>query len=223
MDANQLIDRFIISCSHDLRSPLASIKGLVQVAELQPHTAEVHECLEHITTTTDKMERLLKSLEEFLVINHHVTEKIASNCEDMTASVLTKFENNLDKEAITLEKNIQVEEHWSIDPYTFPLMLTHLLNNAVMFQDKRKKKKNIKVNVLSKEGVTLLQVCDNGIGMPSAIQPHIFKPFYRGNEQVHGLGMGLFQLSLLAEKSNSKLFFTSKINKGSTFNIAIPA
>lgn len=223
MDANQLIDCFIVSCSHDLRSPLASIKGLVQVAELHPHTAEVHECLEHINSTTDKMEKLLKSLEEFMVTNHHVMEKVATNCEEITARVLENYDETLEKESISLEKTILVEEHWSIDPYTFPLMLTHLLDNAVMFQDRRKKKKHIKVNVLTREGVTLLQVSDNGIGISSAIQPHIFKPFYKGSEQSTGLGMGLFQLSHLVEKSNSQLFFTSKKNEGSTFNIAIPA
>lgn len=223
MDANQLIDRFITSCSHDLRSPITSIKGLVQIAELHPHTAEIHECLERINNTTDKMEKLLKSLEEFLVTNHHVTEKVASNCEEMTNSVLKSFEDIIDKESITLKKNIKVASKWQVDPYTFPLMLVHLLNNAVMFQDKRKKKKHIKLTVLTRDGFTLLQVSDNGIGVPSDVQPHIFKPFYKGNENANGLGMGLFQLSHLVKKSDSQLFLISKENEGSTFSIAIPA
>jgi signal transduction histidine kinase len=222
MDANQLIDRFITSCSHDLRSPLTSIKGLVQVAELQPHTAEVHECLERINSTTDKMEKLLQSLEEFLATNNHTTEKVTSNCEEMTSTVLRDFEDMLDQESITLRKNIKIAEQ-NIDPYTFPLMLTHLLSNAVMFQDKRKKKKQIKIDIGVQDRFVLLQVSDNGIGIPATIQPHIFKPFYRGSEYSTGLGMGLFQLSRLVEKSNSQLFLISKENEGSTFSLAIPA
>lgn len=223
MDANQLIDRFITSCSHDLRSPITSIKGLVQVAELHPHTAEIHECLERINSTTDKMEKLLKSLEEFLVTNHHVTEKVKADCELMTSSVLKSFEDILDQESITLKKNIKVAEEWQVDPYSFPLILTHLLNNAVMFQDARKKKKQIKLNVHVRDRFTLLQVSDNGIGIPQHVQPHIFKPFYKGSEKSNGIGMGLFQLSQLVEKSNGQLFLISKENEGSTFSIAIPA
>lgn len=223
MDANQLIDQFITSCSHDLRSPIASIKGLVQVAELHPHTAEIHECLEHINSTTDKMEKLLKSLEEFLVTNHHVTEKITGNCEEMTNNVLKSFEDILDKESITLKKNIKVSVQSQIDPYTFPLMLTHLISNATMFQDKRRKKKNIKLNMLTRDRFTLLQVSDNGIGIPAEVLPHIFKPFFRGSEHSNGIGMGLFQLSHLVEKSGAQLYLTSKENEGSTFSIAIPA
>ncbi|GCC53273.1 hypothetical protein SanaruYs_35160 [Chryseotalea sanaruensis] len=223
MDANQLIDRFITSCSHDLRSPLTSIKGLVQVAELHPHTAEIHECLERINSTTDKMEKLLKSLEEFLITNHHITKKVNVDCEEMTNSVLKSFEDILDQKSITLKKNIKVAEECQIDPYSFPLILTHLLNNAVMFQDSRKKKKQIKLNVHARDRFTLLQVSDNGIGIPQHVQPHIFKPFYKGSEKSNGLGMGLFQLSHLIEKSDSQLFLISKENEGSTFSIAIPA
>lgn len=222
MDANQLIDRFITSCSHDLRSPITSIKGLVQVAELHPHTAEIHECLERINSTTDKMEKLLQSLEEFLITNQHVTEKVSGACEALTNSVLKGYEEMLDQESITLKKDIKVAEQ-NIDPYTFPLMLTHLLNNAVMFQDKRKKKKQIKLNIHTQDRFTLLQVSDNGIGIPAAVQPNIFKPFYRGSEYSTGLGMGLFQLNRLVEKSDAQLFLISKENEGSTFSIAIPA
>ncbi|MCZ8216700.1 MAG: HAMP domain-containing sensor histidine kinase [Cyclobacteriaceae bacterium] len=64
---------------------------------------------------------------------------------------------------------------------------------------------------------------DNGIGIPENVQPQIFKPFYKGNEQTNGVGMGLFQLMLLTEKSGGQLFLTSKENEGSTFSIAIPA
>lgn len=223
MDANQLIDSFITSCSHDLRSPIASIKGLVQIAELHPHTAEIHECLEHIQGTTSKMEKLLNALEEFLITNHHVSEKVESDCEKMTQEVLKGFENLLNKESITLKKNIQVAKAWRADTYTFPLILKHLLSNAIMYQDVRKKKKQIKINVLAGDGFTLLEVSDNGFGIPESIQPHIFKPFYRGSKYSTGLGMGLFQISRLVEKSEGQLLFSTVENEGSTFSIAIPA
>ncbi len=201
MDAHLLIEQFITSCSHDLRSPNTSIKGLVQVAEMHPHTAEIHECLERINITTDKMEQVLKSLEELLITNQHVTEKVKLNCNEITNEALKPFQAELDKESIVLKQNINVDEQWSADAYTFPLMLNHMLSNAIMYQDKGKKRKRIQLNVLVKDGFTLLQVSDNGIGIPENVQPQIFKPFYKGNEQTNGVGMGLFQLMLLTEKS----------------------
>lgn len=222
MNANQLVDRFIESCSHDLRSPILSIKGLVQVAERLPHTKEMHKCLELINDSTIKMEMLLRSLEEFLVTSHHTILEQETNCQDLTNEVLKKFQSDIDTQSIQVNQEINVEELWKIDRYTFTLLLNHLLSNAITFQDSRKKRKKISISIASKDGFTILQVSDNGIGIPMSNQNTIFQPFHKACEHSSGLGMGLFQVSKLVDKTKSRLIFMSRETVGSTFSIAIP-
>lgn len=223
MNANQLVDRFIESCSHDLRSPILSIKGLVQVASHLPHTDDMHKCLELITDSTAKMEAMLRSLEEFLVTTHHTVCEEETNCEEITKDVLKNFQNEINEQSIQVKKEINVEKLWKTDRYTFSLLLNHLLSNAIAFQDSRKKRKKISISIVSNDAFTILQVSDNGIGIPMPFQQAIFNPFYKACDHSSGLGMGLFQVKKLVEKTKGHLLFISTENVGSTFSIAIPA
>lgn len=222
MNANQLVDHFILSCSHDLRAPVSSIKGLVKVAEYFPHHDEIHKCFEKINECTDKMDKLIHSLEEFMVTSHYTPVPTETDCEQFANDILENFQEELVAKNIIVKKEVRVTKPWFIDRYTFSLLLKHLLSNAIAFQDNRKKKKCIAVKISTKKKFTLLEVSDNGMGIPTEFQQKIFQPFYRASTESTGLGMGLFQVSKLVDKNGARLIFKSIENAGSTFLVLIP-
>ena len=222
MNANQLVDHFILSCSHDLRAPVSSIKGLVKVAEYFPHHDEIHKCFEKINECTDKMDKLIHSLEEFMVISHYTPVPTETDCEQFANDILENFQEELVAKNIIVKKEVRVTKPWFIDRYTFSLLLKHLLSNAIAFQDNRKRKKCIAVKISTKKKFTLLEVSDNGMGIPTEFQQKIFQPFYRASTESTGLGMGLFQVSKLVDKNGARLIFKSIENAGSTFLVLIP-
>ncbi len=222
MNANQLVDHFILSCSHDLRAPVSSIKGLVKVAEYFPHHDEIHKCFEKINECTDKMDKLIHSLEEFMVTSHYTPVPTETDCEQFANDILENFQEELVAKNIIVKKEVRVTKPWFIDRYTFSLILKHLLSNAIAFQDNRKKKKCIAVKISTKKKFTLLEVSDNGMGIPTEFQQKIFQPFYRASTESTGLGMGLFQVSKLVDKNGARLIFKSIENAGSTFLVLIP-
>ena len=175
MNANQLVDHFILSCSHDLRAPVSSIKGLVKVAEYFPHHDEIHKCFEKINECTDKMDKLIHSLEEFMVISHYTPVPTETDCEQFANDILENFQEELVAKNIIVKKEVRVTKPWFIDRYTFSLILKHLLSNAIAFQDNRKKKKCIAVKISTKKKFTLLEVSDNGMGIPTEFQQKIFQ------------------------------------------------
>ena len=65
IEIDKLIEKFIDSCSHDLRAPVSSIQGLLRIAEHYPHHKEIHKCLQMIEACTFKMESLILSMEEY--------------------------------------------------------------------------------------------------------------------------------------------------------------
>ncbi len=222
MNANQLVDHFILSCSHDLRAPVSSIKGLVKVAEYFPHHDEIHKCFEKINECTDKMDKLIHSLEEFMVTSHYTPVPTETDCEQFANDILENFQEELVAKNIIVKKEVRVTKPWFIDRYTFSLLLKHLLSNAIAFQDNRKREKCIAVKISTKKKFTLLEVSDNGIGIPTECQQKIFRPFYRASIESKGLGMGLFQVSKLVDKNGARLIFKSIENAGSTFLVLIP-
>lgn len=223
LSTNELIDRFMESCSHDLRAPVASIKGLVQIAEHYPHTQEIDECLHMIYDSAEKMEKMLRSFQEFLVTSHYIKKAVEANCEELIDTVLEPFMSTIDRIGIKLVKNIQVADPWHIDRYSFSLILKHLVSNAITYQDPIKANKEISIHVLANQRYTILQVNDNGLGIPKELQPKLFQPFFRGHETSSGLGMGLFQVSKLVENAGGHLLFTSNEQEGTTFSVTIPA
>jgi len=223
LSTNELIDRFMESCSHDLRAPVASIKGLVQIAEHYPHTQEIDECLHMIYDSAEKMEKMLRSFQEFLVTSHYIKKAVEANCEELIDTVLEPFMSTIDRIGIKLVKNIQVADPWHIDRYSFSLILKHLVSNAITYQDPIKANKEISIHVLANQRYTILQVNDNGLGIPKELQPKLFQPFFRGHETSSGLGMGLFQVSKLIENAGGHLLFTSNEQEGTTFSVTIPA
>lgn len=220
--ANQLVDRFMESCSHDLRSPVASIKGLVHIAKHYPHTKEIDDCLHMIYESAEKMDKMLRSFQEFLVTSHYIKKAVQANGDELVDSVLEPFSDTLDRMGIKLTKKIDVTEPWRIDRYTFSLILKHLVSNAIAYQDAAKTNKEVSIYVLANHRCTILQVSDNGLGISKELQPKLFQPFFRGHETTSGLGMGLFQVDKLVEKVGGHLLFISNEQEGSTFSVTIP-
>src|SRR6266850_7827872 len=95
----QLVEKFIYSCSHDLRAPVSSIQGLVRIAEYYPHQKEIHQCLEMIEACTHEMDKRIHKLQEYLTNNLRPLAKEQLNPLDL---IQDEFKNQLDTFGIEL-------------------------------------------------------------------------------------------------------------------------
>ena len=222
MNAQKLVEFFIHSCSHDLRSPLASIKGLVQIAEGCHNQEETRNCLGMITDCADRMNQLIKTFEEYMETNQHVVAYEEANCRQLTSNIISLFKKEIEENNLLVENEVEVGDKWSADIFTFKLLLKHLISNAITFYDVQKKHRSIKVSVRSKKGNTFLEVNDNGIGISERVQQKIFDPFYRASTQATGFGMGLFLVNNLVHKTGARLGLESIVHSGSRFLVVLP-
>lgn len=221
MDANELINCFIKSCSHDLRSPITSIKGLVNLAGYYAPNPETKECLVQINDCTNKMDSLLHSLQEFMEINTHEVVIKEEDCEQLLNNVLEDFQPALQANEIEITKKIEVPVTWTTDSFVFTGVLNHLVSNAIVFQNPEKPEKHINIQVKGTEATTILEVNDNGLGISTENQLRIFSPFFKAHVHSKGLGMGLFQVSHLAKKVKAKVSVFSHEGIGSSFKLMV--
>ena len=222
ISADQLVEQFIHCCSHDLRSPLTSIKGLVNVAEYYPQSSDVQNCFRMIEDCTEKMDKLIHALEEFMTMHHYAISVENINCDVITDAVIEEFKTEITSQSIVINKKMGTSQPTITDPLIFKHLFKHLFKNAISFQDSRKSDRYVDIEIKSEKHGIHLQIKDNGIGIPSIYHQKIFRPFFKASIQSTGLGMGLFLLNNLLKKINGSISHQSEENIGTTVTVLIP-
>ncbi len=102
------------------------------------------------------------------------------------------------------------------------IALLNLLDNAIKFTDPEKGK--IIIRAFDDGSTVVLEVCDNGIGIREEDQPHVFEPFYRGQDAKDraGSGLGLYQVRKIVERHGGKISIRSKVGEGTVVTIRLP-
>lgn len=222
IEADKIIEKFIYSCSHDLRAPVSSIQGLIRIAEYYPHHEETHKCLEMIEACTLKMDRLIRSLEEYMIDAQHQILVEEVNGSELFEQVVNQYQADLNIKGIKVTKEINIATPWITDRYSAYHIVKHLFSNAVIFSDAEKTEKKILIRINATRANSSIEVIDNGLGIPFQDQQRIFDVFYRGSAQSQGLGMGLFLANHLIQKIKANLTFNSIEKMGSSFRVCMP-
>lgn len=218
----KIIEKFINSCSHELKSPLSSIQGLVEIASYYPGHEESKKCLDMISSCVGKMENIIRSLEEYMVNARKELSLQEVDGEMLIDEILFRYSNTLSKQSIHITKEVDQTCKWITDPRRVTMILNNLISNAIAFQDTTKKDKRIKVRLMVYRHNSFLEVADNGIGINSQRADHIFDLFYRASDQSTGYGLGLFVVKGIIAKMEARLSFETIENQGSKFKVAIP-
>lgn len=200
------LDTFLYRASHDLRTPVASIEGVTNLAE---HIS-TREMVEMVKGSTEKMNRLLKNLSVISEINQP-GEKSEVVLTDVIKRVLDRFKDVCGKQDIQVEyscpQSIQIQTY----PILLEVIITKLMENAVFFVVLNPGvKPKITIQATTKENGIVLTMEDNGTGIDSAVLPRVFEMFFKGHEKSKGSGLGLYIVSrcLRVMKGNAKIAST---------------
>lgn len=219
---HDLVERFIYSCSHELKSPIASMQGLLEIMKYHPLHSETIKCIDMMEVCTQRMNKLMQTLEEYMVNAKQEIYLENVRGETLITNVLDQFHSSLVKQHIQVKTVIQQNSSWITDARRVNLVLSNLVANALTFQDPEKKEKKVLIRLNIAPHRSLLEVADNGIGIPKNIQPKIFDLFYRGHGQSQGSGLGLFLVLNIASKMRSKVKIKSTEKVGTSFKITSP-
>ncbi len=220
---NDELDRFVYSASHDLRAPLASVMGLVDVAVREQSIKAKNACLALIRESVDKLDDFTKDIIDF---SRNQRVALADNDVDLIQEVKDTFKDlkYLDKDD-RIEKILDYQEHriFRTDRRRVTIILKNLIGNAIKYHDLNKPDPFIRVSIKYLKHEVEIKVEDNGHGIEKKHLKKIFDMFYRATEDREGSGLGLYIVGETVEKLGAEIYVESVPGIGTTFRVIIPS
>jgi PAS domain S-box-containing protein len=219
---NSELDRFVYSASHDLRAPLRSVKGLLNMVKLDQDGANTEKYLQLIEKSIDKLDSFITDIVhhsrnsrlEILAKEIDFTEVINNSIESL------KYMDDADKVQSII--SVDATHKFYSDDSRLSIIFNNIISNAVSYRDKHKESFiKIDVQVLPRKAV--IKFSDNGIGVAEAYQQKIFKMFFRASADSKGSGLGLYIVKAALDKLSGKIKIDSELGVGSTFTLEIPS
>ncbi len=222
--ANQELQQFTYAASHDLKEPLRMIGSYTTLLEhrLNPHLDEsTKEFMHYISSGVQRMNKLLEDLLKYatLLNNNHEQESVDLN--EVLQDILENFQLKIQETQTTIE----VAQLPIIEGFRSQLLqlFQNLISNAIKFRNENIPPK-IHINIQLSPKQYIIEVKDNGIGIPHEFQKKVFDIFYRlhQRQRYEGTGIGLALCQKIAIKHGGIIWMESKEGIGSSFFISLP-
>ena len=220
---NEGVVQFSWMVSHNLRGPVASLLGIVNILSAQgivsPENAPL---VEHLKSSALKIDHMIKEISQALEVNILPNEPEASvEVAAVIQQIFSEQANNLD--VVDAALRIQFDEQlkvWIV-PSAFNQILTNLIENALIFRDHERPLQYV-IDYSSDGYYHRFVFRDNGIGIDPAVVEKVFDPFKVLSTQSRGKGMGLYVVRSKLEALNGTIKVDSTPGKGSEFTVEIP-
>ncbi len=224
--------RFTADASHELRTPLTVIRGNLELLLRNKSTSlksfpseEVSEILAQTLEETERLSRIVGQLMELTQLDSGEIdlEREVFDLAELTATTADQMKLLAEDKEVQLRTELEPQINFKGDRYRIKQVLLNLIDNAVKYCPSGS---DILVK-LSKNGTTIvLEVRDNGPGIPPGAVTHLFDRFYRidkaRSRELGGSGLGLSICKSICETHGGQIDVQSEVGKGTTFRAVLP-
>jgi signal transduction histidine kinase len=220
--ANRELDRFVYSASHDLRAPLSSLLGLIEISQRTEDLEEIKYCLSMMKARVGDLDSFIKDIIDYSRNTRQEVSPENFNLLKLTREVADGLKFGSGMEEIFIKYEIDPTLIITTDRSRLKVILNNLIGNALKYSSPEKKEQTISVAAVIEGNNLKISIDDNGIGIAIEHQPKIFEMFYRASEKSQGSGLGLYIVKETLDKLNGKIEVHSSLGHGSTFRLEIP-
>ncbi len=218
---NEELDHFVYKVSHDLRAPLTSLLGLINLTKLGTNQNEISKYIELMEGQINQMDGFIRD-----ILSHakNLKQAVSRNEIDFQTIIESTF-GELDhlpqSGRVQRKTNISGEAFYS-DKWRIEEIFRNLISNAIKYSDPSKKENHIHLEIVVTKTAAVLKFADNGIGIASEFLPHIYDMFYRATESSVGSGLGLYIVKNAVHMLEGEIKIESRGGEGTCFEITIP-
>jgi PAS domain S-box-containing protein len=219
---NAELDRFVYSASHDLRAPLMSVKGLLNMIKLDPDKKNVENYLSLIDRSVQKLDHFISD-----IINYSRNSRMDLMPKEIDFHEL--LQESIDSlkfmegaQQVNSIRNIAITAPFYSDYSRLLIVFNNIISNAVRYRDTWKENSFLRVDIQGSEEKVIITFTDNGVGIAEEYVDRIFKMFFRANADSKGSGLGLYIVKSALEKLHGTIRVQSQLGEGTTFIMEIP-
>ena len=223
VQTNFELDSFVYRASHDLRAPLKSILGLVNIINNQANETDKVNYLRLIEKSAIKLDNFISDL-----INFSRNSRASVDIEEVDFNVIIaecketlRFMEGAEK--VEFISKVKGNTDFYSDTKRISIFLQNFLSNAIKYYNPSLKIKSyVDIQVLISKVNAVITIEDNGVGIKKEYLPKIFNMFYRASENSFGSGLGLYIARQAVERLGGEIKVDSKLGIGTTFTITLP-
>jgi signal transduction histidine kinase len=221
--SNHELDRFVYSASHDLRAPLLSMQGIVDLTE---DMTDEELTAEHMRMLRGSIRKLDGFIAEILNYSRNARMEVKADKVDFE-KMLKDISSNLQymngvTNQVNISYNINENGTFYSDKGRISVLLNNLISNSIRYYNPNTENPYVKISVVTNEKKAEIKVEDNGIGISEEYHQKIFEMFYRVSENSSGSGLGLYIVKETIDKMKGDIEIDSRAEKGTSFHITIP-
>lgn len=218
--ANAELDNFVYSVSHDLRAPIASVLGLVNLAKKEQNITMMHKYVAMVEKSAEQQDAFIKDI---LNLSRNARLEVSNDpiaFEEMINDIFEQLQYFQENKKINKEINIEQSNKFHSDQKRLKVIFNNLISNAIRYSNGRDPL--VKINITVNDATAKIKIQDNGIGIDEKHLNKVFNMFYRATDDNAGSGLGLYIVKETVEKLKGNVYLESNHHAGTTVNLEIP-
>ncbi len=217
---NDELNRFVYSTSHDLRSPLASIMGILNLAKMENSVTDPNNYMGMIDVCVNKMDSFIQKIIEYY-------KSIRVEDEKNEISFKQLFNTSIEickilRPDVQFNVEVDQEDPFVNDSFRMSVVLDNLISNAVKYQKSLGIHPTVNIHATIDKYKAIIDIEDNGIGIVEEHLNNIFKMFFRSTTSVNGLGIGLYIVKEALARMGGDISVRSVYGQGTVFRLHVP-
>ncbi|MBX0331940.1 PAS domain-containing protein [Pontibacter sp. HSC-14F20] len=222
------LDTFVYTASHDLKSPIANIEGLMLVLEEQIREAEplpgepTDPLFVMIKDSIKRFKNVIRDLTDIAKVQRDVDgESEPLQIEAVYKTIYEGLKEEATRKQAVIETDFSEAPNISFSKKNLHSILYNLLSNALKYSSSERRP-HVKIKSSYKGKKLVLSIEDNGLGINKESQGKLFTLFKRFHSHVDGTGMGLYIVKRIMDNSGGQVQVKSETDKGTTFTLTFP-
>jgi signal transduction histidine kinase len=218
---NDELSRFIYSASHDLRSPLMSVLGIINLAKMDNSVTDPNGYMQMIETSIVRLDGFIQK-----IIEYYKNSRLEPEYEKIDfKKIINEAVETCRHQNPSIHFHIKIHqpEDFTGDAFRLGIILNNLISNAIKYQKPEEKNQTVNIIAKTEPHKAILTIEDNGIGILNEHLDNIFKMFFRTkNSSKPGTGIGLYIVKEALTRIGGTISVSSVYGEGSKFEINIP-
>jgi PAS domain S-box-containing protein len=221
-ERNFELDQLMYKTSHDLRSPLSSIMGLVNLANIDKDTASRDQYLSKIDGRIRKLDDFIRSMLNYARVNRADVALTEINIKDLVYSSIRELDHLDNFKSIKTTVDIKGENTpFRSDELRVKIIFSNIISNAYKYYN-GDVKSYLKIKIEITPLTLNIEFKDNGIGIKKEHLDKIYNMFYRATDRSQGSGLGMYIVKQAVERLRGTINLKSEYGRGTTIKITLP-